>query len=137
MKTLNGEIDALTVEMNNNSVKIVFGRKYPVKMQFNGEQTTVEDFIITEEFENLVNEGAENYGALCGGLFDKNNKENPVNNGELVEICKNIGISKTIFWKVLWKAIKIAYKENQKELVQKRMEFLRKEEEKEKKVGEK
>ncbi len=131
-QTLKGEIDGLQTEFNNKTVNIVFGRTYEVLMKYNGKETTVRDFIETEDFEKIVNEGTDNYGVLCGNLFSKKG----VNNDEVKAIAKNIGVSVKVFW-IIWKQIKINFKQNKIEQIEKQLKYLKEKEEEEKKVGKK
>lgn len=125
--------NTLQTDINNFSVRVVFGEVLSVPMKLNGENTTVEDFITTDEFENAVENAVENYGVLCSHLFSKNG----VNDEMIKRMVKNIGISKKVFWNTIWKKVKIQVNENRLEQIEKREAFLKKEEEKERKVGQK
>lgn len=133
LKELDSEYNTLQTEFNNNTLKIVFGEPMEVPMTFNGKKTTVEEFVLMEEFEEFVNTTVENYGVICANLF----KGGKVNDQKVKNMAKNMGISKNIFWKTVWKKAKMEYNRNKKETVEKRIEYLKKEEEKERKVGDK
>lgn len=133
LKTVKSEISTLNTELMNNTGKKVFGELLDITFTFKGEKTTYSDFIKSDEFDNICNEAFENYGILCQTLWG----DGDLNDKALKRMLKNIGIPKNVFWKLVWKKTKILYNEGKKEKIEKRMEYLKKESEKEKKVGDK
>lgn len=120
-KSLKSEISTMQVELNNYSVSMVIGVKMEKTIKVNGQNSTVNDFMESEKYENAVNDLVENYGTVCSVLFAKKGE---INNKIIKEFCSNLGISKQVFWKTLWKDTKIKVKQNKLEQIQNRETYL-------------
>ena len=133
LKSVKSDISTLNTELMNNTGKKVFGELLDITFTFKGEKITYSDFIKSDDFDDICNEAFENYGILCQTLWG----DGDLNDKALKRMLKNIGIPKNVFWKLVWKKTKILYNESKKEKILKRIEYLKKESEKEKKVGDK